>query len=117
MVAQYQHAVLTDVLEVEDMLIAVRTSRAQSDAQEHRVTALQSALNSAELRYNDGRANSPDVLVARRNVFRAELALTSTRRFLRASTVQLYKAVGGGWSPDNLAQPILAGGTMESGNG
>lgn len=116
-VAQYQDAVLTDFLEVEDMLIAVRMSRVQSDVQEQPVTALQSALNSAELRYKGGLANYPDVLVARRNLFEAEPALTSTRRFLRASTVQLYKAVGDGWSPNNLVQPMLAGGTVESGNG
>jgi len=28
------------------------------------------------------------------------LALTSTRRLLLASTVQLYKALGGGWTPE-----------------
>jgi len=49
--AQYQQAVLTAFREVEDALIAVRTARLQSDAQQQQVTALQSALKLAELRY------------------------------------------------------------------
>ncbi|MDH4084664.1 MAG: TolC family protein, partial [Nitrospira sp.] len=98
--AQYQQAVLTAFREVEDALVAIQTARTQSEAQLQQVTALQSALKLAELRYKGGLANYLDVLVARRNLFESELALTSTRRFLLASVVQLYKALGGGWSPD-----------------
>ncbi|HWV44694.1 MAG TPA: efflux transporter outer membrane subunit [Nitrospira sp.] len=97
--AQYQQTVLTAFREVEDSLIAVRTARMQSESQQQQVTALQSALKLAELRYKGGLANYLDVLVARRNLFEAELALTSTRRLLLASIVQLYRALGGGWSP------------------
>ncbi|QPD05520.1 MAG: RND efflux system, outer membrane factor lipoprotein [Candidatus Nitrospira kreftii] len=98
--AQYQQSVLTAFREVEDALIAVRTARLQSDSQQQQVTALQSALKLAELRYKGGLANYLDVLVARRSLFDAELALASTRRLQLASVVQLYKALGGGWSPD-----------------
>ncbi|MFZ3012146.1 MAG: TolC family protein, partial [Nitrospira sp.] len=70
------------------------------EAQQQQVAALQSALKLAELRYKGGLANYLDVLVARRSLFEAELALTSTRRLLLASTVQLYKALGGGWTPE-----------------
>ena len=101
--AQYEQAVLTAFREVEDALVAVRTARLQNESQQQQVTALQSALKLAELRYKGGLANYLDVLVARRNLFEAELALTSTRRLLLASTVQLYKALGGGWNPDALS--------------
>ena len=99
-VAQYQQAVLTALREVEDSLVAVQTARTQSESQQQQVAALQSALKLAELRYKGGLANYLDVLVARRNLFESELALTSTRRLLLASVVQLYKALGGGWSPE-----------------
>lgn len=99
-VAEYEQTVLTAFREVEDSLVAVRTVRVQSDAQQQQVTALQSALKLAELRYKGGLANYLDVLVARRNLFEAELALTGTRRLHLVSVVQLYKALGGGWSPD-----------------
>ena len=99
--AQYQQTVLTAFREVEDALVAVRTARVQGEAQQQQVAALQSALKLAELRYKGGLANYLDVLVARRSLFESELALTSTRRLLLASTVQLYKALGGGWNPEN----------------
>jgi len=33
-------------------------------------------------------------------LFEAELAMTSSRRLHLVSVVQLYKALGGGWSPE-----------------
>lgn len=98
--AQYEQSVLVAFREVEDALVAVRTARTQSEAQQQQVAALQSALKLAELRYKGGLANYLDVLVARRNLFEAELALSGTRRLHLVSVVQLYKALGGGWSPE-----------------
>lgn len=102
-VAQYQQSVLTAFREVEDALVAVRTARTQNEAQRQQVTALQSALKLAELRYKGGLANYLDVLVARRSLFEAELGMTATHRLHLVSVVQLYKALGGGWSPDKEA--------------
>jgi len=98
--AQYEKSVLTALREVEDSLVSVRTARDQNKAQQEQVNALQSALRLAELRYKGGLANYLDVLVARRNLFEAELAMTGSRRLHLVSVVQLYKALGGGWSPD-----------------
>ena len=101
--AQYQQSVLTAFREVEDALVAVRTARTQNEAQRQQVTALQSALKLAELRYKGGLANYLDVLVARRNLFEAELGMTATHRLHLVSVVQLYKALGGGWSPETVS--------------
>ena len=101
--AQYEQAVLTAFREVEDSLVAVRTARTQNEAQQQQVTALQSALKLAELRYKGGLANYLEVLVARRSLFEAELGMTATRRLHLASVVQLYKARGGGWSPETVS--------------
>jgi multidrug efflux system outer membrane protein len=97
--AQYQKTILTAFKEVEDALIAVQKSRERREAQEQQVTALQSALRFATQRYEGGRASYLDVLTAQRNLFDAELALAKTRRAQLVSVVQLYKALGGGWSP------------------
>ncbi|HMZ96506.1 MAG TPA: efflux transporter outer membrane subunit [Nitrospira sp.] len=102
--ARYEQAVLVAFREVEDALVAVRTSREQRDAQAQQVDALRSALRLANLRYKGGLANYLDVLVAQRNLFEAELALTGTHRLQLVSVVQLYKALGGGWSPLDMAQ-------------
>ena len=98
-VAQYQKRILTAFKEVEDALIAVQKLRERREAQEQQVQALQSSLSLATQRYQGGRANYLDVLTAQRNLFDAELALARTRRAQLVSVVQLYKALGGGWSP------------------
>jgi multidrug efflux system outer membrane protein len=98
--AQYEQAVLVAFKEVEDSLVAVRTVREQRAAQLQQVDALRSALSLASLRYKGGLANYLDVLIAQRNLFEAELALMGTHRLHLVSIVQLYKALGGGWTPD-----------------
>jgi multidrug efflux system outer membrane protein len=104
--AQYEKIILVAFREVEDALVAVRTAREQTEAQEAQVVALRSALHLAELRYQGGLSNYLDVLTAKRNLFDAELALTATRRLHLVSIVQLYKALGGGWSPSDTVQRI-----------
>jgi multidrug efflux system outer membrane protein len=103
-VAQYEKTILVAFKEVEDALVAVRTAREQSQAQEAQVAALRSALHLAELRYRGGLANYLDVLTAKRNLFDAELSLTATRRLHLVSIVQLYKALGGGWSASGTGE-------------
>ncbi len=99
-VAQYEQSVLVAFKEVEDSLVAVSTVREQRAAQLQQVEALRSALSLANLRYKGGLANYLDVLIAQRNLFEAELALMGTHRLHLVSIVQLYKALGGGWTPD-----------------
>lgn len=103
-VAQYEQSILVAFREVEDALVAVRTAREQREAQVQQVEALRSALRLANLRYKGGLANYLDVLIAQRNLFEAELALTGTHRLHLVSVVQLYKALGGGWSPDEAGR-------------
>jgi multidrug efflux system outer membrane protein len=112
--AQYEQSVLVAFREVEDALVAVRTAREQRAAQAEQVEALRSALRLATLRYKGGLANYLDVLIAQRNLFDAELSLTSTHRFHLVSVIQLYKALGGGWSPLDAAQQ-MPGKAVETG--
>jgi multidrug efflux system outer membrane protein len=97
--AQYEQSVLVAFKEVEDALVAVRTSADQRKAQQQQVEALRSALNISNLRYRGGITSYVDVLLAKRNLFDAEFALASTHRLQLASVIQLYKALGGGWTP------------------
>ncbi len=113
--AQYEQTVLVAFREVEDALVAVKTARDQRTAQAEQVDALRSALQLASLRYKGGLANYLDVLVAQRNLFEAELALAGTHRLHLVSVVQLYKALGGGWSPQDSAQQMPATGVIEAG--
>lgn len=97
--ASYEKSILVAFKEVDDALVSIKTSREQVEAQEAQVKALRSALNLAEKRYQGGLASYLDVLLARRNLFDSELALTSTRRLRLVAVVQVYKALGGGWPP------------------
>jgi multidrug efflux system outer membrane protein len=101
---QYEKAVVNAFMEVEDALIAVQKTREQQAAQEQQVTALQSALHFADQRYQGGRASYLDVLTSQRSLFEVELDLARTRRGQLISVVQLYKALGGGWTPDGPAE-------------
>ena len=102
--AQYEQAILIAFREVEDALVAVRKTRDQTQAQKEQVTYLESAWELARLRYEGGVANYLDVLIAQQGLFDAELSLTATRRLHLVSIIQLYKALGGGWVPDGIAQ-------------
>src|SRR2546430_11972148 len=108
--AQYEQTILVAFREVEDALVAVRTAREQREAQVQQVEALRSALHLANLRYKGGLANYLDVLIAQRSLFDAELNLTGSHRLHLVSVVQLYRALGGGWSPTGPSK----GGTAPS---
>ena len=105
---QYEKAIVTALREVEDALIATQKSREQGKSQEAQVAALRSAFDLADLRYRGGRASYLDVLTAQRSLFDAELALARTRRTQLVSIVQLYKALGGGWSPADMQMYLQA---------
>jgi outer membrane protein, multidrug efflux system len=96
--AQYEQTILVAFKEVEDSLVAIRTVNDQRKSQEDQVAALRSALNVANLRYQGGVTSYVDVLLAKRNLFDAEFALSSTHRLHLVSVIQLYKALGGGWA-------------------
>jgi multidrug efflux system outer membrane protein len=110
---QYEKTIVTAFREVEDALIATQKTREQRIAQEAQVAALRSAFELADLRYRGGRASYLDVLTAQRSLFDAELALARTRRTQLVSVVQLYKALGGGWSPAGLYEQGQASATQE----
>jgi multidrug efflux system outer membrane protein len=78
----------------------VQKAAQQRTALEQQVAALESAYKLADFRYQGGRASYLDVLTAQRALFDSELALARTRRAQLNSVVQLYKALGGGWSPE-----------------
>ena len=99
--ANYEQTILVAFKEVEDALIAIRTARDQREAKQAQVKALRSALHVADLRYMGGITSYVDVLLAKRNLFEAEFSLAAAHRLHLVSIVQLYRALGGGWNPDD----------------
>ena len=85
--------------EVEDALVAVRTYRAEHAARTRQVVAARNAARLSRARYDGGVVDYLEVLDSERARFNAELDESATlQRYLNA-IVELYKALGGGWSP------------------
>ena len=95
--ASYEKAIQTAFRDTDDALVSIARIREQLVADESVVTAEQRRLELSTLRYEGGVASYSDVLDAQRFLFSAELTAVQTRSALLNATVQLYKALGGGW--------------------
>ena len=108
----YQLTVLQAFQEVEDALVNIRTYRDEAQARQRQVIAATSAAELSRARYDGGVTSFLEVLESERSLFRAELLASSTRRQQIASIVELYKALGGGWVPEEAVTE--AGGYTEA---
>lgn len=99
--AQYQLAIQNAFREVRDAIVAQTKTREQFDAEDQRAAALRDSLRLAKLRYEAGVASQLNVLDAERNLLAAELNRSGALRAQRAAVADLFKALGGGWSPDS----------------
>lgn len=95
---QYEQSVLTALKEVSNALTDQQKLVEVQKEQARAVTALQESVRLATLRYTGGFASYYEVIEAQQQLFPAENALAQTRRDRLAAVVQLYKALGGGWS-------------------
>lgn len=95
--AQYEQATLNALREASNALAGVRLNRDQLAAQATQTQALQRALDLAQERYESGISSYLEVLEAQRGLFTAQLALVQVQRQYLTSTVELFRALGGGW--------------------
>ncbi|MCO6430036.1 MAG: efflux transporter outer membrane subunit [Deltaproteobacteria bacterium] len=103
----YEQSVIQAVREVEDALVAIRTTREGQKYRENQVTAARNAATLSRTRYDEGIAPYLEVLDIERSLFEAELGASNQRETYLRSVVQLYKALGGGWVQESLL-PIHA---------
>lgn len=96
---QYGLQVQLALREVEDSLVAIRTYNAELKFRERQVASARSAATLSRARYDGGVTSYLEVLDAERSEFDTELAESITRRASLDAVVQLYKALGGGWTP------------------
>jgi multidrug efflux system outer membrane protein len=95
---QYQSTVLNAFQEVSDALVSRQELASERVQQERAVAAYQDAVQVANQRYVGGQANYYELLQEQQLLFPAQNALTQTHLNQLLSTVQLYKALGGGWN-------------------
>jgi NodT family efflux transporter outer membrane factor (OMF) lipoprotein len=96
-VANYRETVLTALQGVEDNLAALRILEAEAAQQEKAVEAALATLDLSLNRYKGGITTYLEVIIAQTAALNAEqIALALSTRRITAS-VQLVKALGGGW--------------------
>ncbi|MBL8442675.1 MAG: efflux transporter outer membrane subunit [Zoogloeaceae bacterium] len=99
----YRGTVLTSLTEVEDGLANVAGSRQQLENRREIRDETARALVLSELRYREGSDSLDTLLDAQRNLFVAEDTLIQQRFAVISATIDLYKALGGGWQRDEPA--------------
>jgi multidrug efflux system outer membrane protein len=97
-VVNYQRVIYTAFRDVSDSLAAYAKTTEQRTQQERLVEALGESTRLATQRYQGGLDSYLPVLDAQRNLFQGELDLARLRQQELTSIVQLYRALGGGWS-------------------
>jgi outer membrane protein, multidrug efflux system len=95
--AAYQKSIQTAFREVSDALTDLQQTTAAAADQDARVLAARNALRLANRRYTSGLSTFLDVLDAQRTVNDAELAQIVNRQAQLGASIDLMKALGGGW--------------------
>ncbi|VXC80463.1 Outer membrane protein OprM [Pseudomonas sp. 8Z] len=103
-IAQYEKAIQTAFQEVSDRLAARTTYRDQLQAQRALLDTTETYYNLAERRYRTGVDSYLTLLDAQRQLFSVRQQLISDRLAQLTSEVELYTALGGGWSADQSSQ-------------
>ena len=97
--AGYQRSIETAFREVSDALVNVAQSAETEDELKLRLQAARAALELSQIRYESGYSPYLEVLDAQRTANEAELAFVRNRQARLAFSVDLMKALGGGWAP------------------
>lgn len=104
-VAVYRAQVRRAVREVETALVALdATAERQRDA-EAAARDFEASLVATQARQRGGLASLFDLEAARRNAVQAQSALIDLQRERASAWIALYRALGGGWSAANNADP------------
>lgn len=101
----YQKAVLGGVQDAEDALVRYETEQQRFAALQEGAKTAQASSALALQQYRAGLVMYTSVLQAQSTDLTAEDNLAQSRAALSADLVSLYKALGGGWKDDNIANP------------
>ena len=99
-VATYRKSVLTGFQDVEDNLIAMKQLDKERVTQDAAARAATRAWIQEQYRYKGGLVTFLQVVIAENTALQSELAAVNVRTRRQIASVQLIKALGGGWSFD-----------------
>lgn len=108
-VAQYRQQVLVAFKEVEDNLSDLRLLDDQIQAQNDAVNASQRASHLSQTQYQEGQVSYLDVIDSQRQVLQSQLQASHLEGTQAVSTVNLIRALGGGWGDMPASDAPVAG--------
>lgn len=94
---RYRQTILIVLQEVDEALNRVDIAQQQETNQQNIVLQSERSLRLIEILYREGGTNLLAVLDAQRSLFQAQDSLVRQRLARLEATVDLYKALGGGW--------------------
>jgi outer membrane protein, multidrug efflux system len=97
---RYRQTVQQAFRDVSDSLVEHRKRGEFRVQQENLVTSLRDAARLADVRYRGGVSSYLEVLDTERQLFDSELQLAQAQRDELLAVVRLYRALGGGWQPE-----------------
>lgn len=103
--ANYRSTVLNAYKDVEDNLIAIHQLQQEMVTQTEATKAAEQVLAQEQDRYTGGIVNYLDVVIAQNTELQAKLAFIDIETRELTATIQLIKALGGGWQVDAKDKP------------
>src|SRR5208282_4815802 len=104
-VANYRETVLTSFQQVEDNLASLRILSQTIEQQDAAVEAAARSLHEAEVRYKAGLDPYLNVIVAQTILLNDQQSAVDFRMQQMVASVQLIKALGGGWDASQIPSP------------
>ena len=98
--ARYHSAVLTALEDVENALIAFAQEQERRTALTEATAAAERAALLSRDQYTSGLVDFETVLVAQRSLYTLQDQLAASEAEVTADLIRLYKALGGGWTPE-----------------
>lgn len=105
--ANYVKTIHIAFQDVSDNLVGYQKSLESLAARNRAIKALQTTVRLSFLKFEEGQESYTTVLTAENDLYAAQLQAIDTRFRAFASIVDLYKALGGGWTLDVGPDPAL----------
>jgi len=96
----YEGTVLKALEETESAMTAFIEQRIEADATNRSAQAARTTMQLGTQAYKDGLVGFQDVLSAQQKLFSEDIREAKSRGLASQNLVSLYKALGGGWNPD-----------------
>lgn len=100
----YAERLRNAIREVENALVSLQSTAMRSDDARRAAEGFTRSYRAVESGYRVGNASLFELEDARRSMVAAQIALIELQRERVASWITLYRAVGGGWSVDQLEE-------------